>query len=122
MEIEKVVQAGIQQEIIRALNDAPEYIDALVKAAMNQEVNEYGGKPSYGERKTPYLEYVVGEQLRVFAGKAVRQWLTDNEDAIRASIVQRVGKLDIANAFADAVSKQINDDWGMSVYFERKRP
>ena len=121
MEISELVKAGIQQEILKALNDAPEYINNLVDAALNQDVNDYGSKPSYGETKQPYLEYVVEQQLRVFAAQAIRAWLEDNESTIRASIINRMTQVDIAEAFADAVSKQIKDNWGISVQFERQR-
>ena len=120
LKVDELVKAGIQTEILKALNDAPEYINMLVDSALNQEVDDYGGKPSYSSSKKPYLEYVVGEQLRIFTGTAVRQWLEDNEPTIRAAIVERLVKVDIAEAFADAVAKQINDNWGINVYFNRE--
>ena len=121
IDIETIVKAGIQQEILKALQDSPEYIESLIKSALNQEVNKYGDKPSYGEDKIPYLEYVVGAQLRSFAGKAVSTWLKENEDAIRAAIIERVSQSDIGESFADAVVGTIGNEWRINVSFERER-
>ena len=64
---------------------------------------------------------MVGEQLRVFAGKAVRSWLEENEDEIRAAIIERLNENDIAEAFADVVGKQVNDNWAINVEFYKRR-
>ena len=121
LDVHKIVEAGIQQEILKAIQDAPEYINNLVEAALNQEVNEFGSKPEYGQQKIPYLEYIVGNQIRIFAGKSVKQWLEDNEEEIREMIIKRIKENDIGEKFADAVSKQMKDNWGIHVEFFKRR-
>ena len=81
-QLQDMIKTTIQAQVVMALNSVPEAIDALVKAALSKPVDEKtGGIGGYGE-KVPYLDYIVGEQIRFAAREAVRKVLSEHVSMI----------------------------------------
>ncbi len=117
-EISALVKASIEAKILEAFKQTPEYIDALVSAALNQEVNEHGGKPDgYGRHKMPYLTWLVGDQIRAVARAAVIEHIQRMDSQIREAVQQRLTAGDLVDAFAKSIIGATNHDWKVNVQF-----
>lgn len=115
-EIQEVIKRTIQTQVVQALNSVPEAIDKLVKAALSDQVGRDGRPTSYGGM--PYLDYLVGEEIRRAARAAVCQVLEDKSTDIEAAIREALSDQDIARAVAKAVVGTAEQDWRIDVQFK----
>lgn len=121
-EIQTLVQTTLQAQIIRAFKDAPEAIDVLVKSAIEQEVNEYGGKPEYHSRqKMPYLTWLVGEEIRKVARAAVTEAIASREAEIKASVAVAITADKLVDGLTSAILGSIRDDYRVEIKFADQR-
>ena len=94
MDIKELTRTLIQTEITKALSEAPEAINALVQAALAQEVDENGNKPDYhSKHKMPWLEWKVGQLIRTAATGAIQDAVKAKEDEIRALVSEKINSL-----------------------------
>lgn len=115
-DIESILKATIQVKVIEAFNQVPEMIDKLVEAAMSKEVNEHGGKPSsYGDKKMPYMEWLVGEEIRKAITASVREYVSQHMKEISERVALSISKAEFGNALAGALTKILSDEWRWSV-------
>lgn len=69
--VELTIKTLIETQIIQALSNAPEEaIEKLVKAALSKPVDDNGNERGYGS-KMPYIDYLVGSEIRDAARRAV---------------------------------------------------
>lgn len=121
LNIGELVKADLQAKIIQAFHDTPEAIDKLVKAALEVEVNEYGGKPdNWRDTKMPYLEWLAQSTIQQIARKAVIDYFEENEPAIRARIHERLASDEISDALTKALLGISREGWRMSVDFHNR--
>jgi hypothetical protein len=115
--IRALVKTTIEAQIVKALNEGPELIEKLVKAALAKEVDPHSGKTDgYGNR-IPYIDYLVGHEIRFAAQAAVRKVVAEKADAIEAQV--RAGLTDdkVVSAFAKAIVGATEKDWAIKVQF-----
>jgi hypothetical protein len=122
-DIKELTRTLIQTRVIQAFKDAPEAIDALVVAALSQEVNQYGGKPEgYYGTKMPYLEFLVGQTIRAVATGAVKAAVEERQAEIEAAVRRAVS----ADALVDSVAKKmlgtLAEDWKLQITFANEKP
>jgi len=100
----ELTQALIQTQVLAALKDAPEYLDDLVRSAMETEVNEYGGKPDfYTNSKMPWLEWCVRDALETATRKAVLETVSELEPSIKKSVKKALTADDIVSSFVKEI-------------------
>ena len=100
----ELTQALIQTQVLAALKDAPEYLDDLVRSAMETEVNEYGGKPDYNTKsKMPWLEWCVRDALETATRKAVIETVSELEPSIKKSVKKALTADDIVSSFVKEI-------------------
>ena len=117
-EIEALVQTTIQAKIVQAFNDAPEAIDKLVQAALNKQVNEHGGKPdSWSRSKMPYLEWLVGEEIRTVARDSVIQVIKSREGDIREAVERAISADTLVDGLIKKLLGALEQDYKVSVQF-----
>ena len=117
MEIDKLVKAALEAKIIEAFKTAPEAIDALVSACLNQSVDQYGGKPSYASETMPYLTYLARDTIRDVAREAVREHIGSIRERIKESVKSKLTEDVVVDAFTKAILSGIEDSWGVKVEF-----
>lgn len=101
---EELTKTLIQTQVLQALKDAPEYLDALVRAAMEQEVSEHGTKPEYHTRtKMPWLEWCVRDALRNAAKMAVLEIVREMQPQIKDSVKKCLSSDEIVAVFAKRI-------------------
>lgn len=118
VDVKALVQASIQTKIIEAFNETPEAIDQLVQAALKKEVDEHGNEPRYNSNKRmPYLEYLVGENIRNFATKAVLEAVRAREDDVCSAVKKALSTDDVVVAFAKSIVDATAKNWAIDVIF-----
>lgn len=121
MDVKAVIETTLKAEIIKALNAAPEAIEKLVQAAIEQPVYESTGTPNrpqyggYNDKQLPYLDWLVGTEIRRAAEKAVREAVMAQEPAIRAEVAKRVSGESIVDAFTKEIVKTVGEDWHLGL-------
>lgn len=127
MDVKAVIETTLKAEIVKALNAAPEAIEKLVKAALEGPVYESTGTPNrpqyggYNDRQLPYLDYLVGTEIRRAAESAVRDAVAAQESMIRAEVAKRLSAENIVEAFSREIIKTVSEDWRLRVSFEQEK-
>lgn len=117
--VREMVRTIIQTQVVQALNDAPEAIEKLVKAALSEKVDQHGKPSGYGN--IPYLDWMVGDEIRSAARRAVVTVLQEKAVDIEAAVRAALAEEDIAKAVAKAVVDSAERSWSISVKFESER-
>lgn len=101
----QIIETHIKARIVAALEqDAGAFIEKLVAAALSKPVNEYGFEPKYSETKMPYIDWLVGSEIRAAAQHALQRMMIDRREEIEAAVVkampahkiaQAIGQLDV---------------------------
>lgn len=113
--IESTIKAVIETEVIKALNAAPEAIDKLVKAALSHPVSEHGLKPDYRDTPMPYLEWLVGSEIRKATAEVVKDYVETHKDEIKAKVQEAMQGSDIMAPVAETVTKIMSEDYRWQV-------
>lgn len=122
-EIEALVKATIQARIIEALNSTPEAVEKLVACALKKEVNESGGEPrSYGEKKIPYLDWLVGEELRRATRAVISDYMAEHKDAIREKVHLALAATDFGAPLAARVAEVLGEDYNWTISLDLTKP
>jgi hypothetical protein len=120
----EIVKTIIQTQVLQALKNAPEAIDAMVKAALvDMQVDPATGRTDgYYGSKVPYLEYIVGSAIRDAAHKAVATVIAERQPAIEAAIRKRLSADDMVQSMAKAFTKAaVDESWKIEINFEKER-
>ena len=117
--LEVVVKTLIETQVIKALNEAPEAIDKLVKAALAKPVDQHGDSKGF-HANTPYLEWLVGEEIRRAARSAVQKVVQEHAATIEAHVRTNLSSEAIASAITQAVLGAAAQDWQINVAFAKR--
>ena len=121
-DIEDILKATIQTKVVEAFNTTPDMIDKLVEAAISKDVNEYGQKPDrYGEKKMPYMEWLVGDEIRKAIKESVREYIESNSDEIGKKVSEALNSLDASKQMSSALSKILSEEyrWYVNLNIDR---
>lgn len=122
--IQEMVKAMIQTQIIAALNSAPEVVEKLVKAAISLPVDPQTGSPNsdgWGRTKVPFLDFIVGQEIRNAARDAVTQAIKGRQEMIADIIKEKLQDEAIVGAMAKAFIKAAEEDWRIQVNFDTEK-
>lgn len=119
MEIDKLVKAALEAKIIEAFKTAPEAIDALVSACLEQPVDAYGNKPGYGSSTMPYLTYLARDTIRNVAKTAVTEYVDSITDTIKGAVKRKLNEDVIVDAFTKAMLSGLENSWSVKVEFTK---
>jgi len=121
--IKAMIETALKTEIVKALNNAPDAIEKLVTAAISQQVDKHTGSSDrgyYGD-KVPYLDFLIGCEIRRAATEAVSEVFATKKEDIKARIKERFSSDDIVDSFASALVKTSQESWQIKVSFESNR-
>lgn len=104
-EISKLVRANIQTKIIEAFKSTPEMIEQLVSACLSSDVDQFGNKPGYNDKKMPYLTYLAQDSIQRVAREAVQEYIKTMAPVIKNQVKSKLS----AGKFVDALSCAIID-------------
>ena len=121
-QIKTLVETTIQTQILQAFKDAPEAIDALVQAALEQPVNQYGQKPdAYAREAMPYLTWLVGDTIRQIARVAVVQTVEERRTEIETAVRSAVQAESLVQAMVQKVLGALDTDHKVQITFTDER-
>lgn len=117
-DIEAILKATIQTKVIEAFNQTPDMIEKLVQGALSKDVNENGQPPSssrYNEETMPYMDWLVGNEIRMAVHEVVRDHVATNKVQIREKVENAIGMSDFARPLGETIAKVLSEDWRWSV-------
>lgn len=117
--INEMIKGIIEAQVIQALNSAPEAIEKLVKAALSRPVDASGKYDGYGN-KMPYLDYMVGEEIRRAATDAVRKVVADSADKIEAEVRKGLNSESIVASMTKSFTQAASENWRINVSFDKE--
>lgn len=118
--IKNIITTTIQTKVIEALNDTPEAVGKLIEAAVNRPVGQDGRYSTSAYNTVPYIEWLVGDEIRTAAHQIVKDVLREyGQDQLAAIIRSKLSADKIAEAFAESVVGAAGREWDISVQFRR---
>ncbi len=117
-DVSELVKTIIQTQVIQALNSAPDAIEKLVKAALSRPVDSVGKFDGYSGNKMPYLDYVVGEEIRSAATTAVRKVMQDQAGKIEALVREGLSSESVIAAVTKSFIHAASQEYKINVSFE----
>ncbi len=118
--IDALVKTLISTEIIKALNNAPDAVEKMVMAALQKPVSKDGKSDGYGD-KMPYLDYLVGNEIRSAACNAVRTVLIERAPLITEQVRKGLSEDTVVAAVTKSLIGAAAQDWQIAVSFEAKK-
>lgn len=121
-EIEALVKGMIQTQIIQVLNNAPDVVEKLVASALSKPVDSLTGSVDgrYGSR-VPYLDYIVGESIRVAARIAVEKVIQEQVPVIEAQVRAGLNSDSVTAAVVKSFVDAAAQSWRINVKFEAEK-
>lgn len=118
-QLDTMVKTLIETQVIQALNSAPEAIEKMVKAALSEPVDpKNGSRDSYSSNRVPYLEYMVGDEIRSAARSAVSKIIKEQTANIEAEVRKGLSAESIVAAITKSLVGTAEQDWRITVKFE----
>ena len=123
-DIEEILKATIQTKVIEAFNEAPEAIEKLVQGALRKEVDQHGSKPSgrYGETKMPYMDWLVGDEIRRAVSVEVREYVGSHKTDIAKKVQEAICSADFGPSLSSTVSDVLSKDYHWNVNLNINKP
>lgn len=120
--MDATIKALIETQIIQALNSAPEAIEKMVKAALSEPVDpRTGARDGYASNKVPYLEYMVGDEIRNAARSATVKVIKERMPDIEAEVRKGLSSESIVAAVTKSLIATADQEWRISVRFEAEK-
>lgn len=119
--IADMVQAMIMTEVVKSLNNAPDAVEKLVQAALTKPVGTDGKFDGYGT-KMPYLDYLVGQEIRMATQGAVRAVIQERIPLIQEMIRKGLAAESLVDAVTKAVVGSASQEWRIDVSFKADKP
>ena len=114
----ELIRGIIETQVIRALNEAPEAVEKLVKAALSRPVDENGKFDGYHGNKLPYLDYIVGQEIRNAAENAVRKIVMEQSNDIEEMVRRGLSSESVIAAVTNSLVGAAKEEWRINVSFE----
>lgn len=114
-DIEAILRSTIQTKVIEAFNTTPDLVEKMVRAAFEKEVDQYGMRPErYGSEKMPWLEWLVGEEIRKAASEAIKSYVSQHQDEIRAKVSSAITNGDFGNKIGERIAEIMAEEYRWS--------
>lgn len=117
-DLKELTKTLIQTQVVKALKDAPEYIEALVGAALNEPVNTGS---QYSPRNVPWLQNKVNEMLQHATTEVLREQIAAMFPKIREQVALSLSSADVVDAFTKQIIDATKDDWRINVSFGKEK-
>jgi hypothetical protein len=120
-EIEALLRATIQTKVVEAFNSTPDMVEKMIRAAFEKKVGENGESPprGYGDKGIPWLEWLVGEEIRRAGLEAVREYVSAQKPAITQRVSDAIGKGEFGARIGEKIADIMAAEWRWSFSVER---
>lgn len=121
-QIDTMIKTLIETQVIQALNSAPEAIEKMVKAAMAEPVDpRTGDQGGYSSHRVPYLEYMVGNEIRSAARTAAHKVIQEMMPSIEAEVRKGLSAESVVTAITKSLVGTAEQEWRINVNFEAEK-
>lgn len=120
-DVEEVIKATIQAKVIEAFNSSGDAIEKLIACAINKPVDADSGGPvrsGYGTRQMPYMDWLVGNEIRRVIAECAREYVEEHRDELKAKVKQSIESGDYGTALSDAVMGVLSERYNWNVKLE----
>jgi hypothetical protein len=120
--MDSMIKTLIETQVIQALNSAPEAIEKMVKAAMSEAVDPRSGRnDGYSSNRVPYLEYMLGEEIRSASQKAAKKVILEMMPNIEAEVRKGLSAESVVAAVTKSLIGTAEQEWRINVSFEAEK-
>jgi hypothetical protein len=118
-ELKELTKTLIETQVIKAMKDAPEYIETLIGAALNEPVN-VGSQ--YSPKNIPWLQNKFNEVIQSATHKVIVDRITELMPTIREKVALKLTDDTIVDAFTTSINMAAKEDWRIQVSFQKDKP
>lgn len=121
-----LIRGIIETQVIQALNNAPEAIEKLIKAALSKPTDAQGNEEgsrnfsSYGGTM-PYLDWMVGQEVRSAARLATQAVIKEMMPNIEAEVRKGLSAESVVAAVTKSLIGTAEQEWRINVKFEAEK-
>ena len=117
-----MMRQSIEMEILKQVQSTPEYIETLVKQALDLQVNEYGEEhDNRTHRKAQsWLAFCIHRHIRGIASDTIKAWFEERQGTIEQTIKDRLDETDVISALAQAFVSS-SEDWKINIAFAENK-
>jgi hypothetical protein len=87
--IQPIIQASVNEAVLRALDGPSNVVSKAILAVINTMVDE-NGKPSSYNSSRPWIDWVIGDCIKVAAKAAVLDALAKYQPQMQAELVKQL--------------------------------
>lgn len=117
-DIKEITETIIKTRILEAFNNSHDLIEKLIEAKLKDPVDQFGRpyeSSSFGSRKMPYLDYLIGKEISNAISDAVQSYFRDHYQEIKKSIHEKINQGEVAKKLTDKLVSVCSEDWRVSV-------
>lgn len=114
--VKPIVEKQIQSAIVAALGNKDDLLDAIIKQALAQKVNQEGRVSQYNsDNKFNFVDITINKAVREAVSEAVKEWAAENKEKVRKVVEKELNKNEtykkITESFIDALTKSLSSSW-----------
>lgn len=114
-DIETMLKTAIQMKVVEAFNSTPDMVEKLVEAALSKEVDQFGGKPDYHSKKMPYMEFLVGQEIRKAVTESVAEYVKTHKEQITERVRVAMESSDFAKPVSEKVAQIMSENYNWTI-------
>lgn len=124
--IEPIIKAEITRAIVEAMGPKQAVMQHAISTILNMKVDSEGKPSSYGNA-LPWIDWVIGAEIKAAATTAIKEHLATHGAAIKAQLVAEMAKKNspmVKQLVEGMVGAMTHPDalrWRLNVTFDEKR-
>jgi len=116
--VESIVRSEIEAAIVSQLNNVPDLVSKLVRAAMADKVDERGNKGKYdSDNKYLFIDVLCRDAIQSAAKEAMTKYIAEHSAELQEEIRKQIEKQKsgLAKVFVESLVGSIKTDWRFGV-------
>lgn len=124
--IEPIIKAEITKAIVEAMGPKQALLQTAIANLLNMSVDSDGKPSSYGHSR-PWIDWMVGKQIRDAAEQAIKSHIADHGEQIKKQLAAEMAKKNsplVRQLVEGMVGAMTHPDalrWRIKVEFDEKR-
>lgn len=124
--IEPIIKAEITKAIVEAMGPRAQLLQNAIAGLLNMKVDEKGSPSSYGSSR-PWIDWMIGSQIRNAAEEAIKQHIAEHGDQLKKQLAAELQKRNsplVRQLIEGMVGAMTHPDalkWRLNVTFDERR-
>jgi len=109
--INPIIQASVNEAVLKALDGPHNIVTKAILDVLQTKVGE-DGKPSNYNSGRPWIDWVIGDCIKIAARKAVEAALADKQEHMKAELIKQLSakRSPLVKQLAEAMVKGVSAD------------